>query len=113
MTDPEAVWDGISCADWARRHELPLFEAHATIGSTNRRLQELAAEGAEPFTVVVANVQTSGRGRGGKPWVSPAGGLWVSALILPPSGAFGRLMPLVAGLAVSRAVTRVSGVETA
>jgi BirA family transcriptional regulator, biotin operon repressor / biotin---[acetyl-CoA-carboxylase] ligase len=106
------VWDGITCAEWSRRHDLPLFEAHSSIGSTNNRLRELAAEGAKAFTVVVANEQTSGRGRGGKHWVSPPGGLWVSILTPVPQGRLGRMLPLLAGLAVSKAVTYVSGVET-
>lgn len=52
------VWDGVTCGEWAQRHDLPLFEAHAVLGSTNDRLRALAAEGAEPFSVVVADAQT-------------------------------------------------------
>lgn len=34
--------------------------------------------------IVVADIQTSGRGRLGRKWVSPSGGLWFS-IILPPN----------------------------
>ncbi len=109
---PLTAWDGVACTEWAKRHNLPLFEAHAVIGSTNARLRELAGQGAEPFSVVVANAQTSGRGRAGKTWVSPPGGLWFSVLLRPEEGPLSRLTPLVAGLAVSRAVKHVTGVTT-
>jgi BirA family transcriptional regulator, biotin operon repressor / biotin---[acetyl-CoA-carboxylase] ligase len=111
LTTGEATWDGIGCAEWAQRHELPLFEAHATIGSTNQRLRALADAGAEPFTVVVSNEQTAGRGRGGKLWVSPPGGLWVSILVPSSPGLLGQVVPLVAGLAVARSVKHVTGVD--
>ncbi len=55
----------------------------AALDSTNRRAREMAEAGEPEGAVVVAGVQTEGRGRLGRSWVSPAGGLWLSALLRP------------------------------
>lgn len=49
-----------------------------TVDSTNEVAKALIAEGAEPWTVVVATKQVDGRGRHGRRWVSPRGGLYVT-----------------------------------
>ena len=54
-----------------------------SIGSTSDRLKELARGGAPEWTVVLADVQTGGRGREGRTWVSPPGGLYLSVLLRP------------------------------
>jgi BirA family transcriptional regulator, biotin operon repressor / biotin---[acetyl-CoA-carboxylase] ligase len=59
-------------------------ELHGEIGSTQDRARELARRGAPHGTLVVAKAQTGGRGRLGRRWGSPAGGLWMS-LVLRPS----------------------------
>jgi BirA family biotin operon repressor/biotin-[acetyl-CoA-carboxylase] ligase len=59
-------------------------ELHEEVGSTQQRALELAREGAPHGTLVVSKVQTGGRGRLGRRWGSPAGGLWMS-LVLRPS----------------------------
>jgi BirA family biotin operon repressor/biotin-[acetyl-CoA-carboxylase] ligase len=85
----------------ARGAEPPaVLECHETIGSTNDRLKELARQGAAEWTLVLADRQTGGRGREGRVWVSPAGGLYLSILLRPrfPQVA---LLPLAAGVAVA------------
>lgn len=52
--------------------------------STNDEAARLARAGAAHGTVVIAATQTGGRGREGRPWASPAGGLYVSAVLRPP-----------------------------
>lgn len=101
----ETHWAGEPVRVLEQRWGVPLLEAHRTLGSTNDRLRALADRGAPAYTVVVAEEQTAGRGRGGSSWISPPGmGIWMSVL-LPEEGA-GRppLTPLLVGLAVSRAV---------
>ena len=54
------------------------------VGSTNAVLRDLARGGAAEGTVVIAEGQTAGRGRAGRPWFSPPGvNLYVSALLRP------------------------------
>ncbi len=57
---------------------------YQVVDSTNKELKRLAAAGAPEKTVVLAEEQTGGRGRGGRSWSSPAGkGLWFSLLLMP------------------------------
>ena len=69
-------------------------------------LHELAAEGAEQGTVVIAGEQTSGRGSRGRAWQSPSGGLWLSTLYRPGMPAGVELLGLRVGLTVAEAVER-------
>ena len=53
------------------------------ISSTNTKAKTLAEKQATEWTVVVSEVQTHGRGRSGRSWKSPKGGLWFSLIIRP------------------------------
>jgi len=57
--------------------------AHERIASTSDEAKRLAAEGAPAGTLVWARVQTAGRGRQGRGWVSPAGNLFASLILRP------------------------------
>lgn len=74
--------------------------------STNLDAKRLAEEGAENGTLVVANMQTAGRGRRGRTWISPAGeSVYMSLLLRPvckPEQA--SALTLVMALAVLEAV---------
>ncbi|MDP2954789.1 MAG: biotin--[acetyl-CoA-carboxylase] ligase [Longimicrobiales bacterium] len=99
-------WDGEPVGVWARVWRADVVEAHDVVGSTNDRLRELAALGAGPFSVVVAEEQTAGRGRAGSSWHSPPGaGLWISTL-LPSEEPVMPYLPLLVGLAAARAAER-------
>lgn len=55
-----------------------------TLDSTNNKINELAKDGANHGTVVVADRQTAGKGRRGRSWESPAGtNLYFSVLLRP------------------------------
>lgn len=69
-------------------------------GSTNTYARRLAAEGAPAGTVVLAERQTAGRGRLGRTFLSPAGGLYCS-VILRPDAKPEALMHLTAAAAVA------------
>ena len=60
-----------------------IVEVHEALGSTQERARELARAGAPHGTLVLAGVQTGGRGRLGRLWGSPAGGLWMSLVLRP------------------------------
>jgi BirA family biotin operon repressor/biotin-[acetyl-CoA-carboxylase] ligase len=56
---------------------------HEEIGSTQERARTLARGGAPHGTLVVSSTQKCGRGRLGRGWGSPLGGLWVSLVLRP------------------------------
>ena len=89
----------------------PLVTAVERVDSTNNACKRLAAEGAPDGTAVLTGMQTAGRGRRGRTFVSPPGGLYFS-LILRPHAQPEALMHLTAMVAVAaaRAIERVSGV---
>ena len=81
------------------------IEHAALLPSTNDRLKQRARAGAAPWTVVLADAQTAGRGRQGRRWVSPPGNIYMSVLLRPaPPGARWSVLPLAAGLAVAEAL---------
>jgi len=80
--------------------------------STSRTLRELAQEGEPEGTVVVAEEQRAGRGRLGRGWSSPKGGLWFSLLLRPPvAPSEAPKLTLMAGIAVVEALERQLGLR--
>ena len=88
-----------------------LGTAVPSVDSTNNACKRLAAEGAPDGTAILTGCQTAGRGRRGRTFVSPPGGLYFS-VILRPHAKPEALMHLTAMVAVAaaRAVFAVSGV---
>ncbi|MEO0393182.1 MAG: biotin--[acetyl-CoA-carboxylase] ligase [Pseudomonadota bacterium] len=77
---------------------------HDELPSTNTELMARAVAGtAEPGVVLVATQQTGGRGRQGRQWEAPAGGLYMSCLIADHEG-WGTRWSLVVGLAAHQAL---------
>lgn len=69
----------------------------AEVTSTNT-----VASALPVWSAVRADIQTAGRGRFDRPWVSDYGGLWLSAVIpCGPVAEAARELPLIAGLAVA------------
>jgi BirA family transcriptional regulator, biotin operon repressor / biotin---[acetyl-CoA-carboxylase] ligase len=60
-----------------------VVEVHEALASTQDRVRELARSGSPHGTLVVAGVQTGGRGRLRRAWGSPEGGLWMSLVLRP------------------------------
>jgi BirA family biotin operon repressor/biotin-[acetyl-CoA-carboxylase] ligase len=77
--------------------------------STQDEVHRLAAEGAPSGTVVVAAEQISGRGRRGRYWTSPIGGLWLSFLCRPTRPLGVEVLSLRVGLAATEALAGVGG----
>jgi BirA family biotin operon repressor/biotin-[acetyl-CoA-carboxylase] ligase len=77
------------------------------VDSTNDEVRRMAEAGAQPGLVVLAGQQTSGRGRHGRAWASPAGNLYASVLLRVegPLAASAQLS-FVAGLALADALER-------
>lgn len=78
--------DGLPAATLARRWGVPQCRLEASVTSTLDLAHRLAETGAPAGTVILAEEQTAGRGRDGRPWHSPVGGIWL-AMVLQPSHA--------------------------
>jgi BirA family transcriptional regulator, biotin operon repressor / biotin---[acetyl-CoA-carboxylase] ligase len=82
-------------------HRVHYFER---VSSTMDVLHQLAGEGAEAGTAVIAGEQLEGRGSRARTWHSPPGGLWLSVLFRPASAAGVEVASIRVGLAVAEAV---------
>lgn len=79
------------------------------VESTQDVLHALAADGAVAGTAVAAMEQSGGRGRRGRVWSSPPGGVWLSVLYRPPRGDATELLGLRIGLAAAAALDAAVG----
>jgi biotin-[acetyl-CoA-carboxylase] ligase BirA-like protein len=77
------------------------------VDSTMDLLHQLAADGAEAGTAVLAGEQLEGRGSRGRSWYSPPGGLWLSVLFRPARTGGMEVMSLRVGLAVAEALDQL------
>ncbi|MFQ5758397.1 MAG: biotin--[acetyl-CoA-carboxylase] ligase [Candidatus Bathyarchaeia archaeon] len=90
-------------------HEIHHF---AELTSTNDVAKELAAKGAEEGTVVISETQTLGRGRLGREWASPEGGIWFSIILRPEVDSKGASkLTFVAAVAVARVIREIFDLE--
>jgi BirA family biotin operon repressor/biotin-[acetyl-CoA-carboxylase] ligase len=86
----------------------------AETASTNEDLLAAAGRGAPEGTVLAAEVQTAGRGRMGRSWVSlPGAALTFSVLLRPLAAPPARKgwVPLLTGIAVASALRADAGVD--
>ena len=63
---------------------IPEIRFFDSIGSTNEEALKWAAEGASDNSLVIANRQTAGRGRGRRHWITASGSSLAFSLILKP-----------------------------
>lgn len=103
-------WEGRSAEQWQKLLELPAVHVHEVVASTNDVGLRLADQGAATLTLVMADHQTSGRGRGGSDWLSSPGSSVLCSLVyqfeLTQEHAPGAA-PIRVGAAVARAVERL------
>ncbi|MEM2991122.1 MAG: biotin--[acetyl-CoA-carboxylase] ligase, partial [Halobacteria archaeon] len=103
LITPEEIKIGLKTEVIGR--ELNYFQS---VSSTNEVARELAEKGAGEGLVVLAESQTMGRGRLGRTWASPQGGIWLSIILrpnLPPSNA--HLLSLAAGVGAADAINKL------
>lgn len=88
---------------------LKQLEVHSTVVSTNELAKERAEEENASGLVIVAEQQTSGRGRRGRQWVSPYGCNLYLSLVWGFDGGVSALegLSLAVGVAVQKAVIRI------
>lgn len=102
--------DGIPAAALARRWGVPQCGVFSTLPSSLDAIHDLGAQGSPAGTVVIAEEQTAGRGRDGRTWRSPPGGVWLGMLLRPPLPAAG-VLSLRIGLVLADVVEAVLGVR--
>jgi BirA family biotin operon repressor/biotin-[acetyl-CoA-carboxylase] ligase len=71
------------------------IEYYPIIGSTNDIARKLAIAGSPEGTVIIAGIQTRGRGRLGRKWLSSKGGIWLSIILKP------KMLPNIATIITS------------
>ncbi len=81
------VPDILRAADIRRGLKTKSIGRHVTLlpetASTNTIAMDLAAKGAPEGTIVLAEMQTGGKGRLGRRWISPKGNLYLSVILRP------------------------------
>ncbi|HWC72760.1 MAG TPA: biotin--[acetyl-CoA-carboxylase] ligase [Gemmatimonadales bacterium] len=102
--------DGIPAAVLARRWGVPQCGLFRTLTSTLDAAHQLGAQDAPSGTVLLAEEQTAGRGRDGRAWRSPPGGVWFSMLLRPPVPAAG-VLSLRVGLVLADVMEAVLGIR--
>ena len=80
------------------------------VPSTMDEAARLAASGTCDGTVVVADIQTAGRGRQGRSWVSDTGNLYVSIVFRPSMQAL-PMLSILAGVATARSIRKTTGLD--
>ena len=83
------------------------------VKSTNTVAKFLAMNNVENGSVVISEKQTDAKGRSGKTWESPLGGIWLS-IILQPHVDYSKLplITLATGVAVAKAMEKI-GIKSA
>lgn len=107
-----SAFDGFSAAALARRWGVPHVAVRERCASSLDVAHELAAAGAASGTTILAEEQTAGRGRDGRVWHSPAGGIWL-AIVLRPARVELAAASIRAGLIVADVVDEMVGAPVA
>lgn len=121
-TIEEAIKDlGFGKTEHIKKEEISKYLETENIGkdilcfrkvfSTNSISKFLANHGAKEGTVLVSEIQTNARGRSGKKWEAPDGGIWMSMILRPevPPAKIG-LITLATGVAIAKTI-RTMGVD--
>ncbi len=110
LLDRDAILAGL---DPAQAGRLRGFEIFYVIESTNRYLMQRAGEGLQGPFLCLAESQSAGRGRRGRPWQSPFGrNLYLSLLWRFETGADAlAALSLTAGVAVAEALENLGAAD--
>jgi BirA family biotin operon repressor/biotin-[acetyl-CoA-carboxylase] ligase len=104
----EQIRDGLTTR-WLGR----TIHCYDAVESTNLTAIELAQQGEPEGTVILADEQLSGRGRGSRSWHSPAGvGIYCSIVLRPKMApAKAQLITLMAGVSIVKAIALRTGLS--
>jgi BirA family transcriptional regulator, biotin operon repressor / biotin---[acetyl-CoA-carboxylase] ligase len=102
-----ARYDGANAGELAARLGVPALHYRAVTESTQDDVHRLAAAGAPAGTIVLADEQTAGRGRGRRSWASRAdSGIWLTLLERPSDAAAIEVLALRLGIGAARCLDR-------
>ncbi|MGH1567325.1 MAG: biotin--[acetyl-CoA-carboxylase] ligase [Nitrosopumilus sp.] len=78
-----------------------------SIDSTQNQALRMADNSTNNGTVIIAAKQTGGKGRAGRKWISPKGGIWLSVILQPKFDiSMVTLFPIASALALSNALEK-------
>ena len=102
-----ATYDGRDAATLSRLLDVARLVVVDSTASTMDDAHGLAADGAPAGTVVLADRQTSGRGRAGRHWTSASGqGIWMTVIERPNDPRAVDVLSIRLGLRAARALDR-------
>jgi BirA family transcriptional regulator, biotin operon repressor / biotin---[acetyl-CoA-carboxylase] ligase len=106
LLDADTILSGLE-TKWLGK-DLRCFQE---IPSTNEVAKEVASS-SENGTVILAMIQTQGRGRLSRPWASPPGGIWMSLVLKPNMPLFKvHLINMAVSVAVSKSIQALYGLD--
>jgi BirA family biotin operon repressor/biotin-[acetyl-CoA-carboxylase] ligase len=84
-----------------------------SIDSTQSQAMKMASDQANNGTVIIAEKQTDGKGRLGRKWISPKGGIWFSIIFRPKFDiSVITLFPMSSALALSNAIEKTLNIKS-
>ena len=79
-----------------------------SIDSTQNQALKMANKPKIDGTVIIAGKQTGGKGRAGRKWISPEGGIWISVIVSPKLDISKiTLFPIASSLALALAIEKI------
>jgi len=78
-----------------------------SVDSTQNQALKMTEESIKDGTAIIAEKQTGGKGRSGRKWISPKGGIWLSLILYPKFDiTVTTLFPIASALALSKAIEK-------
>ena len=84
-----------------------------SIDSTQNQALKMANDSKNDGVIIIAEKQTGGKGRSGRKWISPKGGIWFSIILHPKFDiANTTLFPIASSLALAYAIEKTCKIST-
>jgi len=78
-----------------------------SINSTQNQAMKMTSDSKNNGAIIIAQKQTGGKGRLGRRWISPKGGIWLSVILYPEFDiSVVTLFPIASALALSNALEK-------